>query len=132
MTHRQMVAADLGWADVAYESWLRAIDIDFGKLPRANDGLHYANVGGMWQQVVFGFGGLASALNKNCLVFKPCLPEQIESITFPIIWKGQSLRVTVTAETLCVENLDNRALEFCTGGQKHRAEAGQRVEVSLR
>jgi len=132
MTHRQMVAADLGWADVAYESWLRAIDIDFGRLPRANDGLHYANVGGMWQQVVFGFGGLASALNKNCLVFKPCLPEQIQSITFPLIWKGQPLRVTVTAETLCLENLDNRAIEFCVDGQKHQAEAGQRVEVSLR
>jgi kojibiose phosphorylase len=129
ITHRQMVAADLGWKDVAYESWLRAIDIDFGKLPRSNDGLHYANVGGMWQQVVFGFGGLASALNKKCLVFKPCLPEQIQSITFPLTWKGQALRVTVSANTLHVENLSQSPLEFCVGGQKHRVEAGQGAEA---
>ncbi len=131
MTHRQMVAADLGWADVAYESWLRAIDIDFGHLPRATDGLHYANVGGMWQQVVFGFAGLASALNTDRLVFKPCLPAQIRSIAFPLVWKGQSLRVTVSANNVRVENLSQRPLEFCVGGQKHRVEACQSAEAGL-
>lgn len=131
MTHRQMVAADLGWADVAYESWLRAIDIDFGRLPRAHDGLHYANVGGMWQQVVLGFAGLASALNEKCLVFKPCLPEQIHSISFPLIWKGQAMRVTVTAKTLRVENLSQHTLEFCAGEHKYQVDAGQSVEAGF-
>jgi kojibiose phosphorylase len=137
MTHRQMVAADLGWAEVAYESWLRAIDIDFGRLPRANDGLHYANVGGMWQQIVFGFGGLGSALNQaawlphNRLTFKPCLPAQIRRITFPLIWRGQSMRVTVTAEAVQVENLSARDLEFHADGQKYLATSGQSVTATL-
>jgi trehalose/maltose hydrolase-like predicted phosphorylase len=43
---------------------VRAIDIDFGSLPRSNDGLHYANVGGMWQQIVLGLR-VASALNAG-------------------------------------------------------------------
>ncbi|MBI9048663.1 MAG: glycoside hydrolase family 65 protein [Anaerolineaceae bacterium] len=131
ITHRQMVAADLGWADVAYESWLKAIDIDFGSLPRSNDGLHYANVGGMWQQVVFGFAGLASALNEKSLMFKPCLPKQIQSIMFPLIWKGQVLRVTVSQKTLQVENLSQTDLEFWVSGQLYKVEAGQRAKAEF-
>ena len=132
MTHRQMVAANLGWAEVAYESWLRAIDIDFGRLPRAHDGLHYANVGGMWQQVVFGFCGLSSALNQEHLSFKPCLPAQIHAITFPLIWKGQSVRVAVTADAVRVKNLSASDLEFYVGGRKYQAPPGQSVEARLR
>ena len=131
MTHRQMVAADLGWADVAYESWLRSIDIDFGKLPRSNDGLHYANIGGMWQQVVFGFSGLASALNKDLLEFKPCLPEQIQGISFPLIWKGQDLRVTVSAKNFQLENHSQQSVEFYIHENKYQVKAGQSVEVRL-
>jgi len=130
MTHRQMVAADLGWAEIAYESWLRAIDIDFGSLPRSNDGLHYANVGGMWQQIVFGFGGVASALNAGCLTFKPCLPEQIGSITFPLIWKGQKLRATVKPGWVSVENLATAPLEFTAGGRTFTVAPGQCVEAT--
>jgi trehalose/maltose hydrolase-like predicted phosphorylase len=104
MTHRQMVSADLGWKQMAYESWLRAIDIDFGRMPRAHDGLHYANVGGMWQQVVFGFCGMASALNAEDLSFKPCLPEAFHAIQFQAQWKGQRFRTRVMHGEVEVEN----------------------------
>lgn len=129
MTHRQMVAADLGWKDLAYESWQRSIDIDFGNLPRSNDGLHYANVGGMWQQVVFGFAGLASALNKQNLEFKPCIPDQIQSITFPLSWKGQSLRITVSTNIIGVMNLSDDVIDFYVDGKKYKADPGQSTEA---
>ncbi|PKO01587.1 MAG: hypothetical protein CVU43_12220 [Chloroflexi bacterium HGW-Chloroflexi-5] len=129
MTHRQMVAADLGWKDLAYESWQRSIDIDFGNLPRSNDGLHYANVGGMWQQVVFGFAGLASALNKQNLEFKPCIPDQIQSITFPLSWKGQSLRITVSTNIIGVMNLSDDVIDFYVDGKKYQADPGQSTEA---
>jgi kojibiose phosphorylase len=124
-THRQMVAANLGWADVAYESWLRAIDIDFGNLPRSGEGLHYANVGGMWQQVVFGFCGLTSALNKNCLVFKPCLPEAIKSIRFPLLWKGHRLSVTVTHDSVSLQNESTLELTYWVFDKKYTVPAGK-------
>ena len=124
-THRQMVAANLGWSEVAYESWLRAIDIDFGNLPRSGEGLHYANVGGMWQQVVFGFCGLASALNKNCLVFKPCLPKAIKSICFPLLWKGKKLSVTVTHESVSVQNESTSELAYWVFDTKYTVPAGK-------
>lgn len=131
MTHRQMVAANLNWKDEAYQSWLRSIDIDFGALPRSNDGLHYANVGGMWQQVVFGFGGLASALNEESLVFSPCIPEQIQRICFPLFWKGKNIRVTVTKNCVCVENLSQTDVAFAVGKNRYRVEPGLVVEARI-
>lgn len=130
MTHQQMVAANLGWKELAYESWLRSIDIDFGDLPRASEGLHYANIGGMWQQVVMGFGGLMGALNSEKLAFSPCLPGQIHSITFPLQWKGQSLLVTVSSSRVIVENRSNTGIEFSVGNHTFCVEAGQRIEAS--
>lgn len=129
MTHRQMVAADLGWKQVAYESWLRAIDIDFGRLPRSSEGLHYANIGGMWQQVVMGFGGFMGALNADRIIFSPCLPDQIHSIKFPLQWKGQSLFVTVRSERILVENSSVEEIEFSVKNQTYVVPAGQKVEA---
>jgi kojibiose phosphorylase len=130
MTHRQMVAANLGWKQLAYESWLRAIDIDFGSLPRSSEGLHYANIGGMWQQIVMGFGGFMGALNSDHIVFSPCLPSQIHSIKFPLTWKGHSLWVVVRADSLLVENRSSEAIEVTVGNQKHIVPAGQKVEAA--
>ena len=130
MTHRQLVAANLGWKDLAYESWLRAIDIDFGSLPRASEGLHYANIGGMWQQVVMGFSGFAGALNSDRLVFTPCLPNQIHSIKFPLTWKGQSLWVTVRPDSLLVENCSPEPIEVTAGSQTYVVPCGQKVEAA--
>lgn len=129
MTHRQLNAANLGWKEIAYESWLRAIDIDFGHLPRATDGLHYANIGGMWQQVVFGFCGLASALNSDQLVFTPCLPDQIKSIKFPVIWKGQRIVATVNHDQIIVENKSDEPIEFYVNGLRNEAAAGEQYGV---
>jgi len=129
MTHRQMVAANLGWKELSYESWLRSIDIDFGSLPRSSEGLHYANIGGMWQQVVMGFGGFMGALNADRIVFSPCVPDQIQSIKFPLQWKGQSLSVTVRSERILVENCSVKEIEFSVGNQTYVVPAGQKVEA---
>jgi len=106
--HNAIVAAYMGRPDLAYENWLKSIDIDFGLRPRASEGIHFANVGGMWQEVVHGFGGLVNALSTDILTFKPCIPEQIEEVSFQIIWKGQKVAVTVTKDTVKVKNLSDK------------------------
>ena len=98
----------MGRPDLAYENWLKSIDIDFGLRPRASEGIHFANVGGMWQEVVHGFGGLVNALSTETLTFKPCIPEQITDISFQIIWKGQKVAVTVNKDTIKVNNLSGK------------------------
>lgn len=131
MCHHMMVAAVLGRKEEAYASWLRSLDIDFAALPRASDGVHCANVGGMWQEVAFGFAGMRSALCAQELTFDPCLPAQIGRISFRVQWKGAPVRVTVTPSVLQLENLSDRPVVFHVRGTRHQAAPGDKASASL-
>jgi len=137
--HIAIVAARVGCPDMAYKSWLQSIDIDFGLRPRASEGIHFANVGGMWQEIVHGFGGMVSALSidnrdacadsADTLTFNPCMPEQIKEISFQIIWKGQHIGVHVTKDSVTVKNLSDKDLEFKV--HKQSATAAPNAEVRI-
>ena len=128
--HNAIVAAYMGRPDLAYENWLMSIDIDFGLRPRAADGIHFANVGGMWQEVVHGFGGLVNALSADTLTFKPCVPDEIRKLSFQIVWKGQKIGVTVTKGSLTVKNLSDSELEFKVYDKSATVSAGSGIEVA--
>ncbi|MCL2821081.1 MAG: hypothetical protein FWD38_09725 [Oscillospiraceae bacterium] len=128
--HNAIVAAYMGRPDLAYENWLKSVDIDFGVRPRASEGIHFANVGGMWQEIVHGFGGLVNALSSDTLVFKPCIPEQINEISYQIIWKGQKIGVTVTKNSMKLKNKSDTKLTFTVYDKQETAEAGSEVTIS--
>ena len=129
MVQHTHVAADIGRRDKAYEFWKRAIDIDFGQYPKSANGPHFPNVGGMWQDVVFGFSGLQSALNADVLTFKPCLPKQIKKIGYKIHWKLNWVRVSVTDKELTLENLSENTVPFIVNGIEHLLEIGAEKTV---
>ena len=130
--HNAIVAAYMGRPDLAYENWLKSIDIDFGARPRASEGIHFANVGGMWQEVVHGFGGLVNALSTDTLTFKPCIPEQINEISFQIIWKGQKVAVTVNKNSLTLKNLSDSELTFKVYDKQQTVAANNETYVTLK
>jgi len=127
--HNAIVAAYMGRPDLAYENWLKSIDIDFGLRPRASEGIHFANVGGMWQEVVHGFGGLVSSLNSGELIFKPCIPEQITEIIFQIIWKGQRVKVTAAKDSVKLINMSDKEITFSVYQKTATAARGTEVIV---
>jgi kojibiose phosphorylase len=131
MCHHMIVAAQIGRPAEAYEAWLRSLDIDFAAMPRSADGVHCANVGGMWQEVVFGFAGMRNALCADELTFEPCLPDQIRRIALRIRWKGAPLGVTVTRQELGISNMSDRGLEFHVRGGRHFAAAGTTATARL-
>lgn len=122
--HNQILAANMGKPDEAYENWKKSIDIDFGARPRSSDGVHFANVGGMWQEVVLGFGGLTSILNNEMLTFNPCLPKQIKNISFKLFWKGDWVRVMITKNEVEVANLSDNVVTFYVNGVENTAAVG--------
>lgn len=62
----------------------------------AEDGIHIANCGFLWQLIVNSFMGIsASYLNNNKLNISPNLPKHIEEITANIVLKGEKYQVTV-------------------------------------
>lgn len=122
--HNQILAANMGRPADAYDNWKKSMDIDFGAKPRSSDGVHFANVGGMWQEIVLGFCGLVSALNTDVLTFNPCLPGEIKEISIKIIWKGSKVGITVKPQEMIFMNLSEKDMVFNVKGRNYAAAAG--------
>jgi kojibiose phosphorylase len=62
-------------------------------------GIHAASLGGTWQALIFGFGGLKIE-KDDVLSINPWLPEKWKALKFSIWWKGNLLDFAVTAENV--------------------------------
>jgi kojibiose phosphorylase len=92
------MAARLGDIEEAYQHFMRAARTDLLNIRHnAGDGIHAANAGGLWQAVVFGFGGLQ--LQNDHWTVQPRLPAHWESLSFKIYHRGQlqSVKIPKTA-----------------------------------
>jgi trehalose/maltose hydrolase-like predicted phosphorylase len=93
-----LVAARLGQLQLAEAYFREAASIDLGDtMGNVSGGLHMATLGGLWQAIVFGFGGLSPGTDG--VGFEPRLPRLWRSLSFPIRWRGNRLRVTVRRAT---------------------------------
>lgn len=82
-----ILAAKLGAAAEAYQQFMQAamVDLDDNRGNTA-DGIHAASAGGIWQAVVFGFGGIE--LQENGPVATPHLPATWTRLKFKLNWRG--------------------------------------------
>ena len=109
--------------------YISAASTDLGPEPDSCDqGVHSANMGGMWQAVVMGFGGLR--IIPSGLRIAPRLPKQWDSLCYSICWQGRQLTVTVTHETVSVRN-HGAALAVELAGQPVTLEEGKEITVIL-
>ncbi len=98
-----IVAADIGLMEQAYGLYEKAARIDLGPEMKSSDkGIHSASLGGIWQIIVCGFGGVR--MIDGTLRIDPKLPDQIHSITYPITWNSNPLRITVTHNNISIIN----------------------------
>lgn len=113
-TH-SVLACDIGDTELGYEMFRKACVIDLSNDdPHSSDaGIHAASYGGLWQCAVYGFGGLRMVGGR--LRINPKLPEAWDKLSYTLLWKGQRLSVTVTKETVIVENEGDVpvSLELC-------------------
>ena len=101
-TH-SILASDLGNKELAYELFQRASEIDMGPNMKSSDhGIHAAAIGGIWQILICGFGGIRMVGGQ--LRLDPKLPDQIKSIRFPIYWEGCRLEIQVSPKEICIDN----------------------------
>jgi len=98
-----LVAARLGLMKEALEYLRKAGTIDLAdNMGNAAGGVHVAAMGGLWQQVVMGFGGVRA--KEDGLFLDPRLPSRWRSLELPLAWRGCRLRVRVRRNrTLTVE-----------------------------
>lgn len=111
-------AADMGDDAMAYDLFKKAAAIDLGPYMGTSDaGIHAASFGGVWQCVVYGFGGVRMLNGK--LRINPRLPKNWEELTFTLYWKGEKLSVAVTRDKVDVQNLTGRKkVELSVNGEE--------------
>ncbi|MCD8301321.1 MAG: glycoside hydrolase family 65 protein [Clostridiales bacterium] len=102
-----VLAADMREMDMAYDFFSKSVDIDMGPVMTTSDaGIHAASFGGIWQGVVYGFGGLRMLGGK--LRIDPALPKEWSGLKYTFIWKGQDIAVDITHEQVKVSSLSSR------------------------
>ena len=97
-----LVAARLGELEAAerYLAQASTLDLDFDQGVTAAGGVHVATLGGIWQALVFGFGGMTVADGQPRFI--PQVPASWGSLRFRVRWQGGLLEVTATATTATV------------------------------
>ena len=115
-THSVM-AADMGDDEMAYDLFQKSCAIDLGPYMGTSDaGIHAASFGGIWQCVVYGFGGVRMLDGK--LRIEPRLPANWNKLSYTLYWKGEKLAVTMTKEDVEIQNLTgNKQVELTVKGK---------------
>lgn len=99
-----VLANDLQLSDLAYQLFRKASEIDLGPNMKTSDhGIHAASLGGIWQCIVNGFGGIRMLDGK--LRVEPQLPKEWENLSFNIYWHGDKYLVNVTQDKINMTNL---------------------------
>ena len=99
-TH-SVLASDMHESDMAYGLFRRATEIDLGPNMKTSDhGIHAASLGGIWQCIVNGFGGVRMLNGK--LRISPKLPAAWSELDFEINWHGDVLHVHATKEQVAI------------------------------
>ena len=86
-----LVAARLGDADLAlrYLDRISRLDPD----PNAAGGVRIAGLGGIWQAIVMGFGGLD--ISGETLAIDPKLPPRWKSLSYQVCFRGRAVAVRI-------------------------------------
>ena len=93
-----LMAARLGDLKEAERYFQKAasIDLDVEHRVTAAGGVHIAALGGMWQALVFGFGGVL--VGDQGLRFEPHVPKHWGTVRIPVQWQGRQLYHSVNGE----------------------------------
>lgn len=113
-----VLANDLGNHDISEELFEKACKIDIGENMSTSDhGIHTASLGGIWQGVVYGFGGVR-IVNEE-LRIEPSIHSKWKSLEFKINFKGEDLELKINKENFTVTNFGSVDVEFVNKGKKY-------------
>jgi len=116
-TH-SIVAAELGRVEAAYEYFRKSCRLDLAdELGTAKSGIHGASLGGTWQTVVNGFGGLR-VTEAGMLSLRPLLPAHWTGLSFRVAFRGRRIEVRVTPSGTSLVLLSGDPLTVLLDGKK--------------
>ncbi|MEA3453449.1 MAG: glycoside hydrolase family 65 protein [Candidatus Caldatribacteriota bacterium] len=102
-----ILALDIDDIKKGYEYFERSIRIDLGEdLKTSWGGLHAASLGGNWQAVVNGFGGVRIT-NDGKLRINPHLPKRWKNLKFKITWRGEKYSIEINKNKITFKALSS-------------------------
>ncbi len=125
-----VLAADLHEDETAYDFFVGCGNIDLGGAMTTSDmGVHTASMGGIWQCVTYGFGGVRVV--GDALHVCPRLPENWERLELPVCWRGQTLRLTADKQTVTLKNEGVEAVRVVLAGGEVEIKPGETAAAAL-
>ena len=129
---QSIVAAEVGYSDLAAAYFSSAVYVDLADLHHnADAGVHVASLGGVWNALVGGFGGMRDYL--GVWSFDPRLPKDWDALTFRMTLHGNRLLVRVESGsiTFTLETGDAESVTVLVQGNEIVIGRGAPVSVAL-
>jgi alpha,alpha-trehalose phosphorylase len=123
-----IVAAEVGAEAAALAYFRFALLMDLADVAgNASDGVHVASAAGVWQALVYGFGGVRDEAGE--LSLDPRLPSVWRSLSFSLRFGDRQLRVRLThgEERYLLE--DGEPLRIAVRGREHVLTEGRPLRL---
>lgn len=132
-----LIAAQIGKVDWAYKYFMKTATIDLngeGKQyvgPLYIGGTHPAGNGGAWMSAVFGLCGVRCT--DDMVSIDPRLPSHWRQVTLPLVFRGQKLRITLSAQGVTVRSMaaSDGSLPFSVRGVTHVMTQAGEITIPL-
>jgi alpha,alpha-trehalose phosphorylase len=127
---QSIIAAEVGYRDLALRYFHSTLYIDLADLHgNTVDGVHVASAGGVWNALVYGFGGMRDY--NGVITFDPRLPDSWQGLNFQISLQGTRIRVELTHDQICFQVLTGVSAEIFVRGERFMVSNEAPVTVAL-
>jgi len=124
-----LVAARLGAAETALRFLRQAAAADLELDPNSAGGIRIAGLGGLWQAVMLGFAGLD--MRGDTLGIDPRLPSQWRSLSFRVCWRGRSVAIRISGNTVQATLVEGEPMEMRIAAATHKLTPGETLQLSV-
>lgn len=110
--------------------FLSGLYVDLADLhSNARDGVHIASTGGVWNALIYGFGGMRD--HGGNLTFDPRLPKDWQSLGFQLQVRGSKMKVNLTRASITFEVVEGGPVELSVRGKAVSVQPGEISSVVL-
>ena len=125
---QSIVAAEIGDEEAAMSHFRSAVAMDLADVEgNVSDGVHIATSGGVWQVLVFGFGGVRDFDGR--LTIDPRLPSRLQQLAFSLRFRDCQVRVDLSHDRERYWIDEGGPLDLEIRGEKVRLEVGSEMVV---
>ena len=122
---QSIMAAEVGYRELALHYFKTSLFVDLANLHgNTTDGVHVASTGGVWNMLVFGFGGMRD--HDGVITFDPRLPDPWERLSFQVTLKNTRVQVDLTRGQIAFSVVHGDRAELAVRGHRFTVSAAAR------